>query len=93
MRLIDADAMIDSLGYYPMLNDVLRNMVTRIVNEQETVPLRREGRWIVDKGVGYECSECWGTYKKPTLYCPGCGSRNKLEDKECPINKRIRSKS
>lgn len=77
MRLIDADAMIDSLGYYPMLNDVLRNMVTRITNDQETVASPKEGRWIPKEGVGFECSECWRVNKYPTLYCPSCGSRNK----------------
>ena len=80
-RLIDADNLIDSLRAYPAVTDFMRRMLTVAINEQETVPLLKEGRWIVDKGVGYECSECWGTYKKPTLYCPGCGSRNKLEDK------------
>ena len=77
MRLIDADAMIDSLGYYPMLNDVLRNMVVRIVNEQETIPYARVGRWIPAGKEGYECSECWRTTKKPKFFCPICGSRNK----------------
>lgn len=40
----------------------------------------KEGFWIPDGNHGYECSECWRTNKEATLYCPACGSRNRISD-------------
>ena len=79
-KLIDSEALKESLGYYPMLTDLMIRMFTRIINEQEEadVPAVRTGRWIPE-GKNYECSRCWGVSKKATPYCPYCGSRNKEE--------------
>ena len=78
MKLIDADILKESLGYYPMLTNLMISMFRRIINEQEEIiiPAVTEGRWIPSKGEGFECSRCWGMSKRQTLYCPTCGSRN-----------------
>lgn len=82
-KLIYAEALKESLGYYPMLTNLMIGMFTRIINEQEEVeiPAVKEGRWIPE-GKHFECSRCWGVSKKATPYCPYCGSRNKEERHE-----------
>ena len=82
MRLIDADVLISDIESYsyPSVTGLMARIFKNIINNQKTVPFVKEGRWIVDKGVGFECSECWRVNKKPTLYCPACGSRNRISD-------------
>ena len=77
MRLIDADELIDSLGCYTFMTGNMIRWFKHIINDQETAGSPKEGRWIPEEGVGFECSECWRVNKYPTLYCPSCGSRNK----------------
>ncbi len=81
MKLIDADDLKVNLGHYPMLTGLMIRMFTRIINEQEEVPVPgiTKGRWIPSPGEGYECSRCWGISKMPGRFCPTCGSQNSLE--------------
>lgn len=53
-------------------------MENKVIDNQE--PVRKEGFWIPDGNHGYECSKCWRTNKEATLYCPACGSRNRISD-------------
>ena len=79
MRLIDADKLLANLKKYTAVTAFMIRIFTVIIRDQETAANLKEGRWIPERGVGFECSECWRVNKKPTMYCPSCGSKNKKE--------------
>ena len=89
MRLIDADALIESMG---VSDAVMRYEIKDYIDSQPTVdavPVKH-GRWI--KGGyacgenEYKCSACgeteWRTGCARMKYCMCCGSRMDLEEQD-----------
>lgn len=79
MRLIDADALIDSLGISD--EDIYCESLIEEFPTADTVPVRH-GKWIVYvispfDGEDVKCSECGQHGCAPYWdYCPYCGSKN-----------------
>ena len=81
MRLIDADALIDTLYDHEFASYIDKGEVSTVINDEPTVdavPVRH-GKWIT-KSTGGEffdcCSECgYVEWDAPNKYCPHCGSR------------------
>ena len=83
MRLIDADALIESLvTVYAGEMTKFCFPCTEIlgkVNTQPTIEERKVGKWIeISKHGGnflVKCSECGNSELEESWFCPNCGAR------------------
>ena len=95
MRLIDADAMLETLArkypewYTGKPKDNLKHYVCLVyywaVKEAPTIDPVRHGRWIVidaEEPRRYGCSECKRLSWHMENYCPCCGSKMDEEVEE-----------
>lgn len=88
MRLIDADALIESLEDIDLYREdkvgklgVLKSMLEVVT--QPTIEERKKGKWILDDKSGrYRCSECLSVASRDdhgaevlSDYCGVCGAR------------------
>ena len=83
MRLIDADALTETIGIRLYSGAVMEFVSVEDIAKQPTVdavPVRH-GKWIDRNGAivapfweRYECSEC-GARSDNSNYCPNCGAR------------------
>jgi predicted RNA-binding Zn-ribbon protein involved in translation (DUF1610 family) len=93
MRLIDADALLDTIcGAYNILESggidmtIARSITVAIINEVPTVKPKR-GKWEfvqydANPKIGnYHCSQC-GLIAEPLSYCPNCGAKMEVEMNE-----------
>lgn len=74
---------LNSITEHPYYEELADNRVDVWLNELQSA--ERRGKWIaVENDVDYYpfmCSECYETVTKKTNYCPRCGSRMNMEDK------------
>lgn len=96
-RLIDADALIESMHEHPFVQHSLKALTGRMPTV-DAVPVRH-GRWTADESTytdgEAQCSICKTTYYMDDLYwvgekaqselpnyCPHCGARMDAEKEE-----------
>lgn len=79
MRPIDADKLLEDIRSYSSASSLMVRVLTSLVSNQKTIPFIKTGCWIPEGEKRYECSNCWGVHKRPTMYCPTCGSRNRKD--------------
>ena len=92
MRLIDADALIESLEDIDLYREdkvgklgVLKSMLEVVT--QPTIEERKKGKWILDDKSGrYRCSECLSVASRDdhgaevlSDYCGVCGAEMEKE--------------
>ena len=89
MRLIDADAAIESLTEYGNGRAVyigVEEAVRRIEQLPSIQPECKTGHWILNRSGSYCCSKCMepcATYvmmKPRDKFCKMCGSRNEVTE-------------
>lgn len=95
--LIDANKVIANLvdEYHGMISDEslkIYEIIRLLVNEPTIDPesLRPHGRWVRPKlkptyridAPYYKCSSCGETEDYISQYCPNCGAKMDLEEKE-----------
>lgn len=82
MRLIDADALKESMGT-PTPRDILEEKINKIIcayiDNAPTVDERQQGEWLFDKENSFtidmfKCSICGYFGHTHFNFCPNCGS-------------------
>lgn len=96
-RLIDANKVIANLEeeYHGMISDESLKIykIIRLLDNETTIDpenLRPHGRWVRPKlkptyridAPYYKCSSCGETEDYISQYCPNCGAKMDLEEKE-----------
>ena len=92
MRLIDADALIESIKHGLWDWETINGIESRTVLEQTIQDIKNEptidaepvrhGRWIHSGFMEVKCSNCGNVFHEleDTNYCPNCGA--KMEEVE-----------
>lgn len=74
-RLIDADALINTLNEEKIKFNADVNYIVLNVPTIEAEPIRH-GHWNIIEGMPTQCSRCGYYVKQKTYkYCPYCGAR------------------
>ena len=93
MRLIDADALVESIKKYEDIIGTPLYMVRKHIDSQPTIE-PKHGRWVENKGrYGWYCSQCKkennyayhynesNAIELQDYYCPNCGAKmDEVED-------------
>jgi rubrerythrin len=88
MRLIDADALKESLEIWEDYDELFVGNIRKYIDEAPTIEPRKKGKWInrslnimYPEWERYTCSVC-GKHSNNYDFCPYCGSDNRGEERE-----------